>query len=372
MKNFILVSLMAALIFAISFSLVQEVQAVSLTEKFENYGLSFKYPEGMDLSTSGIAGPIPPTEFEGKIIGSSTDHLLLLVWVKTPVKIDVSSLLEKGLEYLEDMEGYGALTVGEKGETEVKEHKVTYQPLSGEYEGYEITGVVGVWHCGESNRIFTLGVVSLTGDPAHNTFEAYLSPFLCHAVEKKCIIATVTFGSELEPEVQFLRSFRNNIVYSTFAGSQFMNAFNGWYYSFSPGVASFIEQQPALKAVMKVVLYPLLGILHLSSATHSVFGLNYEVGVVMAGLIASSLIGLVYFFPLTMIPLYFFKRRKTLPEAKQFKLMLIPWTISLTLIFIGEITGLPLLMMAASSAFVVLTIVVTAGAVACKVVSYLP
>jgi peptide/nickel transport system substrate-binding protein len=44
-----------------------------------------------------------------------------------------------------------------------------------------------------------------------------------------CVIATATFGSELSPEVQFLRTFRDQKVMVTFAGSQFMVVFNASY-----------------------------------------------------------------------------------------------------------------------------------------------
>ena len=42
------------------------------------------------------------------------------------------------------------------------------------------------------------------------------------AEKKGCIIATSTYGSELSPEVQFLREFRDDTVLNTFAGSGFM------------------------------------------------------------------------------------------------------------------------------------------------------
>lgn len=54
-----------------------------------------------------------------------------------------------------------------------------------------------------------------------------------------CLIATATFGSELAPQVQFLRDFRDKQIMQTFAGSNFMVAFNAWYYSFSPAVAQY-------------------------------------------------------------------------------------------------------------------------------------
>ena len=52
---------------------------------------------------------------------------------------------------------------------------------------------------------------------------------------------------------------------------------------------------------MKVILYQLMGILHVSSATFSVFSALPELGVVIAGLVASSLIGIVYFLPPALI-----------------------------------------------------------------------
>jgi len=52
---------------------------------------------------------------------------------------------------------------------------------------------------------------------------------------------------------------------------------------------------------MKGVLYPLIGILHVSSAAFSVFSFIPELGIVVAGFIASSLIGMIYFVPTALI-----------------------------------------------------------------------
>lgn len=79
-----------------------------------------------------------------------------------------------------------------------------------------------------------------------------------------CIIVTATYESELSPEVQFLREFRDNTVYSTFAGGSFMTVFKGFYYFFSSSVASVIADNSVLRDIMKVILYPLIGILHVS------------------------------------------------------------------------------------------------------------
>ncbi|MFQ6086387.1 MAG: hypothetical protein ACE5OY_09070, partial [Candidatus Bathyarchaeia archaeon] len=48
------------------------------------------------------------------------------------------------------------------------------------------------------------------------------------------------------------------------------------------------------KTVMRVALYPLIGILHLSRVAYSLFAFSPELGVVVAGFVASALIGAMY------------------------------------------------------------------------------
>jgi len=78
-----------------------------------------------------------------------------------------------------------------------------------------------------------------------------------------CLIATATFGSELAPQVQFLREIRDNTVLSTASGTSFMTAFNSFYYSFSPAVADLERQNPMFKETVKVAITPLLSSLSL-------------------------------------------------------------------------------------------------------------
>ena len=47
-----------------------------------------------------------------------------------------------------------------------------------------------------------------------------------------CLIATAAFGSEMAPQVQFLREIRDGKVMTTEAGTAFMTGFNQFYYSF--------------------------------------------------------------------------------------------------------------------------------------------
>ncbi|MGQ0376020.1 MAG: CFI-box-CTERM domain-containing protein [Nitrososphaerota archaeon] len=78
-----------------------------------------------------------------------------------------------------------------------------------------------------------------------------------------CLIATATFGSELAPQVQFLREIRDNTVLSTASGTSFMTAFNSFYYSFSPAVADLERQNPMFKETVKFAITPLLSSLSL-------------------------------------------------------------------------------------------------------------
>ena len=188
-----------------------------------------------------------------------------------------------------------------------------------------------------------------------------------------CIIATTTFGSELAPEVQFLREFRDQTVLSTFAGSQFMEVFNAWYYSFSPSFAGFIASQPVVKTVMRCVLYPLIGILHASSIAYSAFAFSPEFGVVIAGFVASSLVGIVYFTIPVAVLLAITKRlkKKTLKNG-QLKLLAMLWLVSVLLMFLGEVIPSPAIMMAATASFVLIALGLSATITASKIARLFP
>jgi len=110
-----------------------------------------------------------------------------------------------------------------------------------------------------------------------------------------CLIATAAFGSEMAPQVQFLREYRDNTIMTTVAGSSFLNAFNTVYYSFSPSVADAERTNPLLQETVRAGITPLLGILQI--AKFSTIG-NSNLSVILSGIMASSLIGATYLWPL--------------------------------------------------------------------------
>ncbi|MEM2750296.1 MAG: transglutaminase domain-containing protein [Nitrososphaerales archaeon] len=189
--------------------------------------------------------------------------------------------------------------------------------------------------------------------------------------EKRCIIATAAYGSELNPHVQFLREFRENIVLKTFAGNQFMNIFDAWYYSFSPSIATLISTNTYMKAIVRGLLYPLIGILYLGVITTTALNFNIELSIIITGIMVSALIGFVYFTPIIIVPLYVVKKRKILTISYKSKILLIPWVISITIVFLGEMTS-SILMMLGTGALVISTIALIIGVVLFKLADKIP
>jgi hypothetical protein len=171
-----------------------------------------------------------------------------------------------------------------------------------------------------------------------------------------CIIATVTYGSEVTPQVQFLRNFRDHLVLSTRAGSAFMSAFNLWYYSFSPQVADFIVVHDIIRYPLRFVLYPLFGILELSSATYSALPFAPELAITAAGILASALIGLLYLTPVSLLIARLLSR-KHVRGSHVLKTYSISVLAVLTMLLLGELTGSFLILAIATSALVLVTLI---------------
>jgi len=111
------------------------------------------------------------------------------------------------------------------------------------------------------------------------------------------VVASAAHGSELAPEVQFLREYRDRTVASTFAGAQFMRVFNNFYYSFSPDVARHVRASPYAAAAARVLMYPLLFSLRASISVLPLLEADPETGLTLAGIVASFLIGVTYLTP---------------------------------------------------------------------------
>ena len=76
-----------------------------------------------------------------------------------------------------------------------------------------------------------------------------------------CLIATAAYGSELAPQVQFLREIRDDTVMSTASGAAFMTGFNQLYYSFSPTIADMERENPLFQETVRAFITPMISTL---------------------------------------------------------------------------------------------------------------
>jgi len=130
---------------------------------------------------------------------------------------------------------------------------------------------------------------------------------VCVAEQQKkgggCLIATAAFGSEMAPQVQFLREIRDGTVLQTQSGSTFMTGFNQFYYSFSPAVADYERENPAFKETVKIAITPMLtslAILNYVDIDSEEEMLGYGIGIILLN------IGMYFIAPAVVI----FKIRK--------------------------------------------------------------
>ena len=228
---------------------------------------------------------------------------------------------------------------------------------------------------GSSLGSFTLSIIGTSGALTHSvnvgimiTPAATTSSSSTTPGAPKCLIATATYGSELAPEVQLLRNFRDNSILKTTAGSNFMLAFNTWYYSFSPYVANYITTHSFERTIMKGVLYPLIGMLYLTSNLFTATETYPEAAALLSGLFASSLIGAFYLgLPLALLRTRISRLRGWRTQKSLQKILAATLLIALGMMIVGEFTSSAPLLIFSTSTIVLsalfLSAVITSGVI---------
>jgi len=153
-----------------------------------------------------------------------------------------------------------------------------------------------------------------------------------------------------------------------------MIAFNAWYYSFSPNVAGYESNHLVERTVMKGVLYPLIGILKLSSLTFSATSAVPELAALLSGLVASSLIGAFYLgLPLSLIRAKIRRLRASKAQRTLERMLAVTLLGGILALLVGELLAAPVLLMIASVTIVLsslfLSAVFTSGRIASKLQS---
>jgi len=184
------------------------------------------------------------------------------------------------------------------------------------------------------------------------------------STQLQCIIATATYGSTVAPQVQLLRNFRDGSIMKTKAGSNFMLVFNAWYYSFSPPVANYIANHGIARTTMQAVLYPMIGILGVSYGVFNATSALPELAIVLAGVVASVLIGAFYLgLPVGILRAKVRRLRATNRGKTLETLLAYAVAANGALVAIGELAASSTLLMIATSALVLSTMALAAATV---------
>lgn len=69
----------------------------------------------------------------------------------------------------------------------------------------------------------------------------------------------------MAPDVVYMRYVRDSLIGSTPIGRGLVDGFNAFYYSWSPPLAERISESELLRAVFRVLLLPLVGIVHVTA-----------------------------------------------------------------------------------------------------------
>jgi hypothetical protein len=153
-----------------------------------------------------------------------------------------------------------------------------------------------------------------------------------------------------------LRNFRDAEILQTDAGSSFMLAFNAFYYSFSPQVASYISSHDYVRAGMRVVLYPLIGILYITNRLFTILSFNMELAVTVSGVFAAFALGAVYLGPLVVIGLRTLRKRINPQLARVVQMILLCCIISIVGIFVAELVHQDTVLLASTVATVLCSV----------------
>ena len=165
-----------------------------------------------------------------------------------------------------------------------------------------------------------------------------------------------------------MRNFRDNSIMKTQSGSKFMVAFNAWYYSFSPYVASYLTTHWVERTIMKGVLYPLIGMLYLTSNLYAATSANPELAAFLSGLLASSLIGAFYLgLPLSLLRAKVRRLRGLKTQNLLQKLLGISLLSGFTALLLGEMLASPLLLMLSSATVVLSTLFLSTAVTSAEV-----
>ena len=124
-----------------------------------------------------------------------------------------------------------------------------------------------------------------------------------------CIIITALHGSALNSEVDYMRHVRDDMIGSNEIGEKIVLGWNTFYYSWSPQLARWIADSEYVKPIFRVLLMPLIAIIHSTSLVFVVIAsFNNVLESGLSFVFASVLTSIVYIVLPVMIVLAIVRR----------------------------------------------------------------
>ena len=106
------------------------------------------------------------------------------------------------------------------------------------------------------SSLYLSGSNDTENESSDNTSSVYNPPPNTGGGGGGCFIATAAYGSLIEPHVKILRKFRDRFLITNIIGRSFVNL----YYKYSPPLADFIASHDNLRMMVRITLFPLVGI----------------------------------------------------------------------------------------------------------------
>jgi peptidyl-prolyl cis-trans isomerase B (cyclophilin B) len=255
---------------------IMDTEPVPYTNNY--LGISFNYPVGWLIqSPPKTEASVPDLVILGPQTSSSSPAVSISIDGTTGT---VEDEMEKLRDKIRPLISQNVLTITNEGKTIVDDNHAYVLRATGKFENLndQVREVVySKILFVNDNRVYTILYTNHLTDyynHENDVLEIINSFKLIHSGPTSsqnsevvtspdeegggCLIATAAFGSEMAPQVQFLREIRDGKVMMTESGTTFMIGFNQFYYSFSPAVADYERENPVFKEAIKITLTPLL------------------------------------------------------------------------------------------------------------------
>jgi hypothetical protein len=141
------------------------------------------------------------------------------------------------------------------------------------FSGWETFGNISIAEYNMESTTCTVsgnGTLRLVLEGSNNTTSP---PPTTPPPQSGCLIVTATLGTEMAPEVIFMRHVRDDMIGSNEVGRILVLNWNKFYYSWSPTIAEAISSSEMLRSTSSILLVPLIAVTHVVAVIYSAVSL---------------------------------------------------------------------------------------------------